>query len=130
MKEIVYPFLLKDLATLQQEEEEDQRKEAEMEARWKAKEAAKATKKAQECAARKQPTAYITQCRGNGTKPCIFSHTAAGQPAQGKNGVCMFCDEGRFPLFAQTRNGKGEITKALAFFEKNSPLAFECAMQQ
>ena len=42
----------------------------------------------------------------------------------------MFCDADRFPLFAQTRNGKREIKRALAYFQKYCPAARDRAMQQ
>eukprot|EP00973_Karenia_brevis_P016468 2255467-Karenia_brevis.AAC.1 len=130
MKKTVYAFLQKDLAMLQQEEEKYQRTEAEKKARWQQKEAAKEAKKEKESAAGKRPARFCAQCPGNGEALCIFSQKAAGQPASGHNGVCMFCDEERFPNFAQTHNGKREIVKALPIFEQLCPAAHERAVRQ
>eukprot|EP00973_Karenia_brevis_P003467 478403-Karenia_brevis.AAC.1 len=83
MKKTVYAFLQKNLAMLQQEEEEYQRTEAEKKARWQQKEAAKEAKKEKERAAGKRPSRFCAHSPGNGKALCIFSQKAAGQPASG-----------------------------------------------
>ena len=129
MKKRCCRWLVRDWETSQEEEEEDQRKEAEMEKNWAAKEAAEEAKAAKELTAKKRPAKFVDECGGNGTDPCIFSRTRPGKPAEGHSGTCMFCDADRLPLFAQTRNGKIELKKALACFQEHCLVAHERAMQ-
>ena len=102
-----------------------------MEKRCAAEQAAKEANAAKEQAAKKRPATFNASCKGDGERSCIFSQSIPGEPATGIiGGLCMFCDTDRFPLLAQTRNGKTNIKKALAYFQKHCSAAHDRAMQQ
>ena len=75
--------------------------------------------------AKKVLTKIKKDCPGDG-RACIFSQVKPGEPVH-TDGICMFCDAGRLPKLAKTRNGKIELKRALNAFRNKDQDIYEAA---